>query len=559
MGTQIKIWESIRRFPDYVHSNFRTKNDSSSESSGITINEINEELLIQAKHATEKEHKMTLIQAVKMYPKAVGWSVLVSLAIIMDGYDTLLLGSFFAFPQFVEKFGKLQPDGSHVISAPWQAGLSNGAIVGEIFGLFLAGFATERFGYRKTMISGLVAVSAFIFIQFFAPNIKILLLGYITCGCAWGLFQTITTSYASEVSPIGLRAYLTSYVNLCWVIGQVLASGVLRLMLNVNGVWGYRGCYAVQWFWPIPIITGVLFAPESPWWLVRHGRTADAAESIDRLVRKAHSDSNTEQKVAMLVYTNEIERKESEGTSFLDCLKKTDLRRTEIASIVWLIQSSCGSVLMGYSTYFYEQAGLPTTQSFNFTLIQYSLGVVGTMLSWAAMTFAGRRTLYLRGMCILFVLLIGIGSISASLADKGASWAIGSLLLVFTFVYNCTVGPVCYSLVSEIPSTRLRVKSIAIARNVYNVGSIVNTVITPYMLNPTAWNWKGKTAFFWAGINAVLIVWIFFRLPESKGLAYSELDVLFERRVSARKFRTTPVEPFAAVADHVESSSNVCK
>ncbi|KAK9334279.1 general substrate transporter [Lipomyces starkeyi] len=458
---------------------------------------------------------------------------------------------------FVEKFGELQPDGSHVITAPWQAGLSNGAIVGEIFGLFLAGFATERFGYRRTMISALVAISAFIFIQFFAPDIKILLVGYILVGTVWGMFQTITTSYASDISPIVLRAYLTSYVNLCWVIGQLVASAVLRLSLSVNGAWAYRACYAVQWFWPIPIIIGVLFAPESPWWLVRHGRADDAAKSIDRLILKAHLNSNTEQKVAMLVYTNEIERKAAEGTTFLDCLKKTDLRRTEIATIVWLTQNFCGSALLGYSTYFYEQAGLQTTQSFNLTLVQYSLGVVGTVCSWAAMTFAGRRTLYLWGICIMFVLLIVIGSISASLVSKGAHWAIGSLLLVLTFVYDCTIGPVAYSIVAEIPSTRLRAKSIAIARIVYNVGGIIDGIITPYMLNPTAWNWKGKAAFFWAGMNAILIVWIFFRLPESKGLAFSELDVLFERQVCARKFRTTPVDPFAAVTNHEESRFNV--
>ncbi|KAJ8099528.1 general substrate transporter [Lipomyces tetrasporus] len=545
-GKHIKIWDSIRR---HIENRYR----ANEESCDIRINDMNDELLIQAKTATEREHQMTLTQAIKTHPKAVGWSILISGAIIMVGFDTWLLGSFFALPQFVEKFGKPQPDGSHVVTAAWQAGLTNGALVGEIFGLFLGGFATESFGYRKTMMGALVGISACIFIQFFAPNIRILLLGYISCGVNWGIFQAITTSYASEVSPIALRAYLTSYVNLCWVIGQLLASVVLRLMLSVNGVWAYRGCYAVQWFWPIPLITGVWFAPESPWWLVRHGRTEDAAKSIDRLVTRARSDSNTEQKVAMMFYTNELELKAAEGTSFLDCLKRTDLRRTEIASVVWFTQAFCGTALIGYSTYFYVQAGLPTTQSFNLTLIASSIGTIGTIFSWALMTFAGRRTLYLRGMCIMFVLLIAIGSISAFLVNKAASWAIGSLLLVFTFVYDSTVGPVCYSIVAEIPSTRLRAKSIAIARNVYNVGSIVNSVITPYMLNPTAWNWKGKTGFFYAGTNAILIVWIFFRLPESKGLAYSELDVLFQRRVSARKFKTTSVDPFVAATVQQET------
>lgn len=36
-------------------------------------------------------------------------------------------------------------------------------------------------------------------------------------GIPWGIFQTLTTSYAAEVTPTHLRTYLTTYVNLCYV------------------------------------------------------------------------------------------------------------------------------------------------------------------------------------------------------------------------------------------------------------------------------------------------------------------------------------------------------
>ncbi|KAK9251214.1 hypothetical protein V1507DRAFT_482535 [Lipomyces tetrasporus] len=522
---------------------FKTEHDDYSHEAGIeppaalrpiVTQNLNQDLLSEAKDATAFEHQMTAREAFKIYPKAVMWSVLLSLAIVMEGYDTLLLGSFYALPAFVKKFGTLQPDGSYSVPAPWQAGLSNGAQVGAIIGLFFAGYASERFGYRKTMLTGLITITAFIFIQFFAPNVQVLQVAYVLCGLPWGVFQTVTTAYAAEVCPIALRAYLTTYVNLCWVFGQLIASGVLRGMLNVQSEWSYRACYAIQWFWPIPVITSVIFAPESPWWLVRRGRIDDAVEAIDRLTTKGvNLNFNAEQKVAMMVHTNDMEKKVSEGTSYVDCLKHTDLRRTEIASVVWLSQVLC---------------------AFNFTLIQFGLGGIGTMSSWVAMTFFGRRTLFLTGLGTLFTLLIIVGIISVTpSADKGGSWAIGSMLLVFTLVYDCTIGPVCYSLVAEIPATRLRSKTIVIARNVYNVGGIVREVITPYMLNPTAWNWGAKSAFFWAGMNFLLFVWTFFRLPEPKGLAYSELDILFERGVSARKFRSTPVDPFNGITSELDA------
>jgi len=69
----------------------------------------------------------------------------------MEGYDVCLLSNFYGFPQFNEKYGTRQPDGTYQISAAWQSGLSNGANVGEIIGLFINGYVSERFGYRYAM------------------------------------------------------------------------------------------------------------------------------------------------------------------------------------------------------------------------------------------------------------------------------------------------------------------------------------------------------------------------------------------------------------------------
>ena len=56
--------------------------------------------------------------------------------------------------------------------------------------------------------------------------------------------------------------------------------------------------------------------------------------------------------------------------------------------------------------------------------------------------------------------------------------------------------------------------------------------------NPTAWGWQSYTGFFWAGMTLLCILWSYFRLPETKGMTYAELDLMFERKLSARKFNT---------------------
>ncbi|KAB8216207.1 general substrate transporter [Aspergillus novoparasiticus] len=495
-----------------------------------------------AAHAVQSERDMGFREAIRLYPMAVVWSVGLSMAVVMEGYAVMLLSSFYALPQFNRKYGQLQPDGTYVISAPWKSALSNGAVVGEIIGLFFTGIVQDRFGYRLTIFGALCLVTGFIFILFFAQNIEMLLAGEILCGIPWGAFQTITVAYASEVCPVTLRGYLTTYVNLCWVIGQFIVSGVLRGVLDRADQWAYRIPFAVQWAWPIPLMIMCLLAPESPWWLVRHGRQEEARQSLVRLMSR--SNNTVDNTLAMIQHTDHLEKETSAGTSYRECFKRSNLRRTEIVCLVWLIQVICGSQLMGYSTVFYIAAGLPSSSSFNMSLIQYGLGVLGTILSWFLMTHVGRRTLYLYGNIALFWLLLAIGFASLAPHSANVNWAIGALLSVFTFTYDLMVGPVCYSLVSELSSTRLRAKSVVLARNLYNVGNIVVNVLINYQLTSTAWNWGAKSAFFWAGVCFCCVVWVFFRLPEPKGRTYAELDVLFERGVSARKFASTEVDIF---------------
>jgi hypothetical protein len=57
-----------------------------------------------------------------------------------------------------------------------------------------------------------------------------------------------------------------------------------------------------------------------------------------------------------------------------------------------------------------------------------------------------------------------------------------------------------------------------------------------------AWNWGAKAGFFYAGTNLLCLVWCWFRLPETKDRSFGEIDLLFENRVPARKFKYTKVD-----------------
>lgn len=131
------------------------------------------------------------------------------------------------------------------------------------------------------------------------------------------------------------------------------------------------------------------------------------------------------------------------------------------------------------------------------------------------------------------------------LTNTDANWARASLLVIYLFVYCPTVGATVYPIVGEVGASRLRGKTVALARTAYCVAAIVINVLVPYMLNPTAWNLGAKAGFFFGGLALIALVWTYFRLPEMKDRTYEELDILFHDRVPAGKFRKHVVNPYA--------------
>jgi SP family general alpha glucoside:H+ symporter-like MFS transporter len=83
----------------------------------------------------------------------------------------------------------------------------------------------------------------------------------------------------------------------------------------------------------------------------------------------------------------------------------------------------------------------------------------------------------------------------------------------------------------------VRGKTIAIATAVQALVGIVMTIAIPYMINPDQANLRGKLGFFFGGLAALCFVWSYFRVPETKGRTYEELDLMFERGVRTRQFK----------------------
>lgn len=213
----------------------------------------------------------------------------------------------------------------------------------------------------------------------------------------WGIFATIGSAYASEICPLAFRPYLTAYTNMvchslltvitwpgllnniqCFAIGQFIGAGVLQGTINLDNEWSYRIPFAVQWVWPMPLMVAAYYMPESPvrpflicpqsrakqvqWFLVRNNKLDEAEHNLRRVMAESEK-SKANDVVAMMVHTNEIEQETVKGTSYIDCYRGTDWRRTEIACMTFSGQVLSGSEFAYSGTYVRHIHGSPDAQA----------------------------------------------------------------------------------------------------------------------------------------------------------------------------------------------------
>ncbi|KAL3418226.1 MFS sp general alpha glucoside:H+ symporter [Phlyctema vagabunda] len=494
----------------------------------------------EAMEAETAEHNMGVLEAVRAYPMASFWAFVMSCTIIMESYDVFLIGNFIALPAFAKEFGVFHAaTGKWVIETKWQSALQVSGQLGALIGVFLAGPLTSRIGYRYATLTGLMLLNAFIFVFYFAKSLPVIFVAQLLEGVPWGIFIANAPAYCSEIVPIKLRAPATQMLQMFWAIGSIIVGAVTYHYNTRDEAAAYRIPIALQWMFPTPLAILIFCAPESPWWLVRKGRLEEAAHAVGRLGRK--STSNPNDTVAMMRRVVELEASTKEP-NHLELFKGTDLYRTLIVCGVYLAQNLTGNLIANQAVYFFEQAGVTTNTAFALGLITSALQMIFVMLSWILTTYFGRRSIYLWGSGVNVFLLIMLGIAASVGVSNAASLAQASLGLIISVLFTLGPAPASWVIIGETSAIRLRPLTTGMGRASYYIVEIPCIFLGSYMLNPTGGNLGGKCGYVWGGTGLACLVTAFFFLPEMKGRSYREIDILFKRRVPARKWKKAVVD-----------------
>lgn len=152
------------------------------------------------------------------------------------------------------------------------------------------------------------------------------------------------------------------------------------------------------------------FLPESPYFLVMKNRLEKARKSLARLGNKS---SEITELLEQMIRVNEEEKARSAAskeTSFIECFRGTNWRRTRIILFCNGLQQVIGSSFMSNGPYFLVQAGMSSAKIGMMTEIGIGFGIASSILTAYLMTKVGSRRLIMFGLCLstTFFTVMGI-------------------------------------------------------------------------------------------------------------------------------------------------------
>jgi SP family general alpha glucoside:H+ symporter-like MFS transporter len=222
------------------------------------------------------------------------------------------------------------------------------------------------------------------------------------------------------------------------------------LTLRFHSQWAYRIPFALQWIWPVMLLCGLPFAPESPWWLIRQNKLEAAEQALERL-SQPDERINTRETLAMMVQTDILEHEIEVGTTYADCWKGDNRRRMEICILLFVIQNFSGNPV-GFATYLFEQVGLSGVHAFDMGVGLNGMGFVGTLCSAIPLIYFGRRSCYIFGLSTVVTILFIVAFICLAkdyATNQNYAWAQATLLIALQFVWQMTLGPLTYGSSSQ--------------------------------------------------------------------------------------------------------------
>ncbi|WOO86159.1 Lactose permease [Vanrija pseudolonga] len=431
--------------------------------------------------------------------------------------------------------------------------------IGGLVGLPFAPYVSDYFGRRFCIFLGCVIMLGATALQSAATNTGMFIAARGLIGFGLSFASVAAPVLITEIAFPTHRGPATSLYNSMWYLGSIVAAWTTYGTFRMNNNWGWRIPSILQGLPSIFQVFLIWFVPESPRWLVDHGKE-DRARDV---IAKYHCDNNYDDPL-LDFEMNEIkeriredrENKSSSGwkAMFTD---KGNLRRLRIIiALAFFCQWAGNGLVSYYLTLILKGIGI--TSAGHQTLINGILQIYNWVLALLGASFVdrvGRRFLFLTstaGMCVSFIcwticsatyaksstqfapecIAENPNNFSSNCVALNGNKAAGNAVIAFIFLfygfYDIAMTPLVVSYTVEITPYRFRSKALMLFQFAVSASLTFNQYVNPIALDAIHWKYYIVFCVF----LAFQVFYCYLFVIETRGpngpLPLEEIAALFE-------------------------------
>ena len=406
-------------------------------------------------------------------------------------------------------------------------------LAGSFIGAILAGTLCDRFGRRRTNIGGGVLFAIGCIGCALSDGFATIVLFRVIMGMGVGFSSVAGPLYIAEIAAPWSRGGMVSLYQLAITVGILVAflAGIPLGQLSVEV--GWRVAFALGAILGAALIAGMIVMPSSPRWLVARGRLDDAKGVLFRTMGSKEAAEKELEAIRLRVVVET-------GQKLLAAIRERPAVRGALIlaiGLAFLQQASGINAIFYYAPEIFQEVKLGTDDSRKYLVA--GLGLVNFLATFIAIFMVdrvGRRPLLLVGTALMIVAEIGVataalflGSEPGSLSGPGLVIVLGLVLSIVAFAFS--LGPLVWLVIAEIFPAGVRSKCVGVASAMNWAG---NYVIAEGSLSVVKFNPSIAFGIF-AAFNVFTIIFVLWRMPETKGVELEKIEEFFEKKGSDPK------------------------
>lgn len=453
------------------------------------------------------------------------------------GYDQIYYTGLLGMKPFITDYGTTNDaDGNTALTTSFISLTASIIYVGELLGALLAAPINDFFGRKAVFYCAAVCIIAGAIVQLTAHGLEgLIILGRILIGLGIGKFTVTSLLYIGEVAPLSIRGPALMMFQLMQSCSQLVGSGITQGTEAIPNKNSYLIPMGILILLPGLMILMLLMTPESPTWYIMKRRTPQAEAALIKINR---SQTNYDPSDDLQVLNDAVEREQANTaeSSWISLIKYPIERRKLIYSCGAMVAQQINGIQFFYSYGVVFAQSIGIKEAFTISLITNVLQVIAVAVS----VLLGNRVPRRKNLLICTFGILGALLVVGGLGTKKAfPTGISTAIVVFSYVvivcFNFSLGPLAFTIASEMAVGRNRNKIMSCSIVSFFLTVWVIAFTSPYLyydakLGP-------MLCFIYAGTTLITLAYVWFCVGETKGRTNQQLEHFFQHKVPVREWR----------------------